>query len=129
METAQMLRVAVVAIGIFLLAEVFLAYCKKRLNENYAFAWGVFAVVLVICGAVPALSGWSRALASQTSIFYVIMGVCIVWLLFTMSVNLSRLSACNQELAIQLSLLNTEMEQVLKKYKKETGKDLMEPEK
>ncbi|MCD8068436.1 MAG: DUF2304 domain-containing protein [Lachnospiraceae bacterium] len=124
-----MLRVAVVVIGFVLLAEVFLSYCKKRLNENYAFAWGVFAVVLVICGAVPALSGWSRALASQTSVFYVIMGICIVWLLFTMSVNLSSLSARNQELAIQVSILNTEMERVLKMYKKETGKDLMEPEK
>ncbi len=114
MGTAEWLRVAVAIIGIILTIADFFAYCKKRLNESNAFAGGVFGIVLIICSVIPALSGWSSALASKTTIFYVLMGAVVLWMLFTMSVNISKLTSKNQELAMQVSLLNYENERVLR---------------
>ncbi len=114
MGIAEWLRVAVALIGVVLTIADFMAFCKKRLNEASAFAWGVFGIVLVICSVVPGLSGWSSALASNTTIFYVLMGVVVLWMLFTMSVNISNLISRNRELAMQISLLNHENQRVLK---------------
>ncbi len=125
MSTAEWLRVAVAIIGVVIIIAAFLVYCNKKLSESHAFAWGLLGLALFVCSVIPGLSGWSHALASNTTPVYVILGVAVVWILFTISVNVSSLQARNQELAMQVSLLNYENERVLKALQALTGEDFV----
>lgn len=126
MDCAFVLRLIVSAIGIIMLLFDFLLYCKKRLIEKFSFIWAVFFTVIILLGLVPKLSGWSRCLPLDVEIIFIILGLILIWILFSVSLVVSDLAAKNQELAMQVSLLNCEAEKVLKTLNTVTGKDIMD---
>lgn len=126
MDCAFVLRLIVSAIGIIMLLFDFLFYCKKRLIEKFSFIWAVFFTVIILLGLVPKLSGWSRCLPLDVEIIFIILGLILIWILFSVSLVVSDLVAKNQELAMQVSLLNCEAEKVLKTLNTVTGKDIMD---
>ena len=126
MGSPEIMRIFVIVIGIVLLVVDFLYYSRQKMRENFGFAWGVFSVILILLGAVPGLSSWSRLISSELCTGVVILGIVVIWLLFFSSSVVSGLMAKNQELAMQVSLLNCELERVLTKMEEITGEDIME---
>lgn len=126
MDSALVLRLIVIGIGIIMLSVDFLLYCRKRLIEKFSFAWGIFSVILILSGAVPKFNGWSRCLPLETGIFFILLGLILIWIFYSVSLVISDLVVKNQELAMQVSLLNCEEERVLRTLNTVTGKDIMD---
>ena len=108
-------RVIMIAAGVCLLLLTFFMYSKRRLTERIALGWALFSVVMVMAGAIPAWSGWSRALALSSYPMVFAMGGLVVLIIFHHSVYLSLLVMKNQELAMHVSLLNQENEETIKR--------------
>jgi uncharacterized protein (DUF58 family) len=94
-----------VVIGIGFCVFDFIAYSRQKLTERYAFLWALAGAVLILSGAVPVLSGWKIVAA--------LLLLVLLFMLYTMSRSISDLTRKNQELAMQVSLLNNENEQML----------------
>lgn len=107
-------RLVVIAAGICLLLLTFLMYSIRCLTDRIALGWALFSVIMIMAGAIPAWSGWSRALALSSYPMVFAMGGLVVLIIFHHSVYLSQLIMKNQELAMHVSLLNQENEETLK---------------
>lgn len=108
-------RLVVVIAGICLLLLTFFMYSKRCLTDRIALGWALFSAVMIMAGAIPAWSGWSRALALSSYPMVFAMGGLVVLIIFHHSVYLSLLIMKNQELAMHVSLLNQENEETIKK--------------
>lgn len=113
LETAVIVRIVVACLGVLLLTIDFLTYCKQKIKENFAFLWGMFGVILVLISAITPLAQWSTLLSGWGYVAVLTLATVLVWLLFTMSMDVSQLALKNQELAMQVSLLNSENAKVL----------------
>lgn len=114
METEVIFRVLAVGTGTILLFAVFLSLSKRVMIEAMGVIWSFFGVILILLGAVPALTAWSRTVPSEGAGVLAFLGECLIWALFAMSRIISQLIMKNQELAMQVSLLNQENEKILR---------------
>ena len=115
MSSSLFFRLIVIAAGICLLLLTFFMYSRRRLTDRIALGWALFSVVMVMAGAIPAWSGWSRALALSSYPMVFAMAGLVVLMIFHHSVYLSELIMKNQELAMHVSLLNQENEETIRK--------------
>lgn len=115
MSSSFIFRLIVIAAGIVLMLLTFFMYSRRKLTDRIALGWALFSVVLAMAGAVPAWSGWSRALAlSSYPMVFALCGL-VVLIIFYHSIYLSLLIMKSQELAMHVSLLNQENEETIKK--------------
>lgn len=115
MSSSLFFRVIMIAAGVCLLLLTFFMYSKRRLTDRIALGWALFSIVMIMAGAIPAWSGWSRALALSSYPMVFAMGGLVVLIIFHHSVYLSLLVMKNQELAMHVSLLNQENEETIKR--------------
>lgn len=108
-----MLRMIVIILGIVLLCLDFLAYAYKKITEGAGLAWGLFSVVVILVGAIPALAKWSNIADGDNYIAIFLIWTFFVLGLFFLTITVSQLQMKNQELAMQVSLLNQENEKIL----------------
>ena len=120
---AYMLRIVIVVLGILLLVVTFSNYIKKNLTEKATLMWGFLAVMIILTGAVPALSGWSSKVSDTDFIAPFIILIIVVCFISYTTKEISVLRRKNQELAMHVSLLNQENERILLELTVLTGKD------
>lgn len=116
--------VAVVSLGILWID--FKTYSRQKINEQFAFGWGVFALCLFLVTIIPGVNNWTKLFGLGVYIVLIILGLIFFAVLFGMSKLVSQLAAKNQELAMQVSLLNNENANMLRAIKKLTGKDVLD---
>ncbi len=114
LETAVILRIAIIIVGALLCIIDFVSYCKQKLLDRFAFILAVLGIAQIIVGAVPALSEWLGMFAEWGGIVIVAGLVIVLWIIYSMCETITDLSYKNQELAIQVSLLNCENAQHIK---------------
>ena len=115
MEAGDLLRVFVIVMGVWLLAMAVLSLAKRKMTEQFCLAWSIVSVLLVISGVLLNPSTLERYISMRILILILLITVGVVWILWFISTQLSVLSRKNQELAMQISLLNQDSEQILKK--------------
>lgn len=118
MSSSLFFRLVVIFAGVFLMMLTFYMYSKRKLTDNIALGWALFSVVLIMAGAIRAWSGWSRALALASYPMVFAMGGLIIVIIFRHSIYLSLLIMKSQELAMHVSLLNQENEEIIKRLKR-----------
>lgn len=118
----ELLRIAVVGVGIFVLCIDFLSFVHRKMTESFGLAWGFFSVVLILLGAVPGLSDWSKVVPEELCPAFLTVGILAILGAFYISRSVSKLIRKNQELAMQVSLLNQENERILCEIEQLTGK-------
>lgn len=128
MEIADIIRTIVIVGGVLLLCLDFFSFVHRRLTEGIGIAWALFAVVLILVGAVPGLSAWSTALCAEGYVAFFLVGFLLVLGMFLLSQSISQLIMKNQELAMQVSLLNQENESILSALEELTGKNTVQIE-
>lgn len=122
METANILRIIVGVTGGVLLWADFITLARRKMKEAIGMCWCIFGILLIALATVPGLTGWSKVIPTETVAAVVLLGVMLLWLLFTLSRHVSTLMMKNQELAMQVSLLNQENERILCQLEMKTGK-------
>ena len=76
------LRTGIIILGVFLLSVTFSNYVRGNLREKATFLWGILAIAMILSGAVPALSGWSKRFNDVIYIapfVIIIVFVCIMF--------------------------------------------------
>lgn len=123
METAVVVKAGLILLGILIMALSFYMNAVRKLTVNIAVVWEILGAVLLIIGAVPALSAWCYRIGTGTAVAMFIIALLILWGGFQFSRLISSLIIKNQELAMQVSLLNQENERILEQLRELTGKD------
>jgi hypothetical protein len=115
MEASDFFRVIVVIAGIALLMMTFYMYSRRKLTDSIAMGWAVFSLAIILAGAIRAWSGWSRAMALASYPMVFLLAGLIIVIIFWHSVHLSLQIMKAHELAMHVSLLNQENEQIIQK--------------
>ncbi|MCD7954339.1 MAG: DUF2304 domain-containing protein [Lachnospiraceae bacterium] len=111
------MKLAMAAIGIFFLCLSFWEYVKKKLTEEAGLVWGLFAILLIVWALWPGALSWCADMTLAGLAFLSVTALFLVAVLFWQSMAVSKLIRKNQELAMQVSLLNQENEQILTELK------------
>lgn len=115
METGDLLRIIICCGGVVLLGITISSLAKRRMTESFCLAWGIISVVLIMAGILLRPTMWNRFI-SLTGIFLVLLlGFSVIYIAFFVSTRVSELMRKNQELAMQVSLLNWEKDELWKK--------------
>lgn len=105
----MIMRLAWILFGIVFMIITFRAYFRQRMTDTFALGWLSISLAVIIAG-VLIRKEWQEAL--PLSLLILLAVVMIV--LFGISLSVSGLVMRNRELAMQVSLLNQENEQVLR---------------
>lgn len=112
MSTVTTIRILFIATGILFLVIDFLVYVRKKLTTGIGLTWGLFSIAMILAGVYP---GPVRIALNYIIALVFVGGLLFLFLVFRVSMLLSELKMRNQELAMQVSLLNQENEQILNK--------------
>ncbi len=123
MQPGNILQIVMIGTGVLLFFVTMNSLARRKMTESFSLAWGLISLILIFAGILLRPSGWSRYLSNMGMFLVVMIGFCVVYVAYFMSVKLSELSRKNQELAIQVSLLNQENERMLARLEELTGKD------
>ncbi|MBO5458986.1 MAG: DUF2304 domain-containing protein [Lachnospira sp.] len=124
--TPLTLRIIMVVIGILVVVFDFIAYSHKKVTDNIGLGWLAVAAAIILCSVVPGISSWSEVLCAKEYMVFLIFFIILLIAFYKLSMLVSQLLKRNQELAMQVSLLNQENEQILAELKSITGKDITE---
>ncbi len=121
METGDLLRVIICCGGVVLLGITLSSLARRRMTEPFCLAWGIISVVLIMAGILLRPTMWNNYI-SLTGMFLVLMiGSAVIYIAFFVSTKVSDLMRKSQELAMQVSLLNWERDELKKKLEELSG--------
>lgn len=118
MVEGMILRVFMVILGIYILGLTILSLAKRKMSEQFCLVWAGMAVLMVVAGLVLQPSEVGRFISVNGIVLAILALIGVLWGLWFISIQVSVLMHKNQELAMQVSLLNKDMEQVLKESEK-----------
>lgn len=107
-----------ISIGLLLIVVSFLMHSYKKITVNYTVIWSLLGIALIMTGLIPALSAWTRLLATGTGIAFAVVGAIFLFEVFRTSVQISDLLLKTREMAMQLSMLNQENEILMKEIER-----------
>lgn len=88
---------------------------KRRMTEPFCLTWGIISVVLILAGILLRPTLWNRFISMTGMFLVLLLGFAVIYIAFFVSTRVSELMRKNQELAMQVSLLNWEKDELWKK--------------
>lgn len=119
-NSANVLQIIIITTGIFLLIVTINSLAHRKMTESFCLAWGLIALILVLAGLLLRPTEWIRYMSPMGLMLVVMIGFCVVYVAYFMSTKISELSRRNQELAIQVSLLCQENQQIIEELEQMT---------
>lgn len=93
---------------------------NRKMTESFCLAWGLIAMILVLAGFLLRPTEWNRYISPMGLMLVVMVGFCVVYVAYFMSIKVSELARRNQELAIQVSLLSQENQRIMEQLEQMT---------
>ena len=121
METGDVLRVIICCGGVVLLGVTMSSLARRKMTEPFCLAWGIISVVLILAGILLRPSMWNRFISLTGMFLVLLLGFSVIYIAFFVSTRVSELMRKNQELAMQVSLLNWEKDELWKKLEELSG--------
>lgn len=109
----NVLQIIIISTGILLQVVTINSLAHRKMTESFCLAWGLIGFILVLAGFFLRPTEWIHYISPMGLVFVVMIGFCVVYVAYFMSIKVSELSRRNQELAIQVSLLNQENQHIL----------------
>jgi len=88
---------------------------KRKMTETVCLAWGMMSVVCILAGALLQPYGVSPYISKLGLVLIMIIAIAVLQGAFFVSIKLSELVRKNHELAVQVSLLNHENYNMMKR--------------
>ena len=123
MEMVTVIKYGMVCVGLTAAVVSFWLHAEKRMTSDLAVAWCLLGMVIGAVGAVPVFSAWMNHISGWTALALFCVGSVCLWGAFLLSLLISRLLSQNQELAMQVSLLLRENEELLAWRREEARED------
>ncbi len=121
METGDWLRVIICVGGVMFLGITLSSLAKRRMTEPFCLAWGIISIALILAGILLRPSMWNRYISFAGMLLVLLVGFAVIYIAFFVSTKVSELMRKNQELAMQVSLLNWEKDELWKKLNELAG--------
>lgn len=115
---SEVIRIVIIIAGILLMSVSFLMHSYKKITVNFTVMWELLGIMMVLIGAVPVFSQWTKQLASGTGFAFFCVGAIFLFEEFRSSVMLSQLFLKTQEMAMHISMLNQENERIMRDLEK-----------
>lgn len=115
METGDILRIIMCCGGVVLLGITLSSLARKRMTEPFCLTWGIISVVLILAGILLRPTLWNRYISITGMFLVLLVGFAVIYIAFFLSTKVSELMRRSQELAMQVSLLNWEKEELWKR--------------
>lgn len=112
LEPGVILRIILIAVGGILLATVISSLAKRKMTESFCLTWGLIAIIIILAGILLRPAEWNKYISGTGMMLLLMIGFCIVYGAYFMSGKVSDLIRKNTELAMQVSLLNHEKEEL-----------------
>lgn len=112
MTMAVALRIVLILLGVYLLVMTLLSLARRKMSEQFCLVWALMSALMVLIGILlkPAYIECFISVRGFVLIMLALFG--ILWGLWFISTQVSILVRKNQELAIQISLLNQDIERL-----------------
>lgn len=115
------MRVIICVGGVMLLGITLSSLAKRRMTEPFCLAWGIISIALILAGILLRPSMWNRYISFAGMLLVLLVGFAVIYIAFFVSTKVSELMRKNQELAMQVSLLNWEKDELWKKLNELAG--------
>lgn len=115
MEPGVILQVILIAVGGILLAAVISSLAKRKMTESFCLTWGLIAIIIILAGILLRPAEWNKYISGTGMLLLLMIGFCIIYGAYFMSGKVSDLIRKNTELAMQVSLLNHEKEELYRR--------------
>lgn len=114
MGMGMILQAIMIVLGGALFCETLSSLARRKLTEPFSLTWGLISVIIILAGCLLRPSGIAQYISVTGLILVLLIGFCIIFGAHFMSSVVSDLMRKNNELAIQVSLLNQEREEIRK---------------
>ena len=108
------ISILVIAVAVLIALTVVFYVRRWRLKEQYSLLWLALSVVMIVTAAAPNLVEWSAArldvIYAPSVLFFLALSFVAV-MLFHYSLEISRLSDQNRELAQEIGLLRLRVDE------------------
>ncbi|MCH5337576.1 MAG: DUF2304 domain-containing protein [Acetatifactor sp.] len=118
MEPSVLLRIIMILTGVVLFVVTLSSLAKRRMTESFCLTWGLISVIIILAGILLRPTEWSSYISGTGMILVGLIGFCVVYGAYFMSTKVSELMRKNMELAMQVSLLGKENEEMKKMIQK-----------
>lgn len=115
------MRVIICVGGVMFLGITLSSLAKRRMTEPFCLAWGIISIALILAGILLRPSMWNRYISFAGMLLVLLVGFAVIYIAFFVSTKVSELMRKNQELAMQVSLLNWEKDELWKKLNELAG--------
>lgn len=126
MEPGNLLRIIIILSGGILLCVTLFSLAKRRMTETFCLAWGFVSVIIVLAGILLRPTEWVRYISGMGMILVGIVAFCVVYGAYFISIRVSDLTRRNLELAMQVSLLREENEEIREEIREEIKEEMQE---
>lgn len=112
MEPGLVLQIILVLLGGVLLFVTTTSLAVKRINEPFSLVWGLIAIVIICAGILLRPAGWNQYISSIGLVLALLIVGTLLFGAFFSSCIVSQLMRKSNEMAMQISLLNQENEEL-----------------
>ena len=115
MEPGVILQIILIIVGVVLFATVASSLAKRKMTESFCLTWGFIAIIIILAGILLRPAEWNKYISGTGMLLLIMIGFCIIYGAYFMSGKVSDLIRKNTELAMQVSLLNHEKEELYRR--------------
>lgn len=115
MEPGVILQIILIIVGVVLFATVASSLAKRKMTESFCLTWGFIAIIIILAGILLRPAEWNKYISGTGMLLLIMIGFCIIYGAYFMSGKVSDLIRKNTELAMQVSLLNHEKEELCRR--------------
>ncbi|MBR6642790.1 MAG: DUF2304 family protein [Lachnospiraceae bacterium] len=115
MNAGDLLRVFMVITGLVMLWATISSLAKRKMTETVCLVWGTIAVIFILAGILLHPYGISAYISKLGLVLIIVIAIAVLQGAFFVSTKISELARKNHELAVQISLLNHENYNMLKR--------------
>ena len=106
-------RLAVIIVGILFLGGSILCFVTRKISPGIGVIWVLVSILIVILGALPIWRAWGHLVSMPVTMTVFFLALSFLIGMFLLCLEVSNVLSRNRELAMQVSLLNQENEQIL----------------
>ena len=120
------LKIVIIVVGVLLLTDAVFSLAKRRMTETFCLMWGLVSVITIIGGCIIRPSRLSSFMSPISFVLILMIFFLLIYIALVFSHTISDLMRKNTELAIQVSLLMHEKEEMKKQMDKLNKEDASE---
>ena len=106
------LKTVIIVVGVLLLADAVISLAKRKMTESFCLMWGLISIITIIGGCIIRPSKLSTFISPISFALILMIFFLLIYIALFFSRTISELMRKNNELAIRVSLLDHENEEL-----------------